>query len=117
MGILVNGILNLNQLTFKTRQIIVSLMIFIGIISNSVLLLPHLKKTYPNTLMLSTSHDLWKDYQSVFNIIKQSTPHQARFYTDNQDDSYFDALNTDRLFLDIFLFLPTAQLTSLCPST
>ncbi len=99
----------------RSKTIAVSTLLTLTLISNGIHLNAYLHKANPDSLLIFNQKDLWHDYQSIVRYIKTQTPSTALLYTDNGDESYFYALNTNHPVVDNFIFLPHDRLKTFCP--
>lgn len=100
----------------KFRNLAIGAVILAGLISNALHLQAYLYKPYPNTMSIDSKTDLWSNYQGVITFLNVYAPKDAVIYTDNVDETYLYALNTNRKAFDRFLFLPKSKVNQACPT-
>jgi hypothetical protein len=104
------------QSSAHTRTAIITLLT-VGLITNGLHLTAYLAKASPNTMVINAKADVWSNYSIIIQFLKENTPKNAVIYTDNVDETYLFALNTQRKALDVFLFLPKTTIDKTCPVT
>lgn len=110
MGFICQTLLG-SSLPERFKKLTIGIFIGLAFVGNMIVLSPYIHKPYRNQLHLGLNIDLWNEYRSIFTFIDQNTPQKSVLYSDNTDETYLYAVNTNRHYADFFVFLPKAVLT------